>query len=261
MQPAGIREAVLAVQVRQDRDDFKVDPTGITLRALDGSVTFETLSAMAPPVWPWEARLNVVTDLLNAAGWATQPLPMLEGLLRVHAEPVGSLNAPAGDTWAVEPVHGGAMALGWGAPGVDPALPDRVVPIPDVIWALAKVDVWAWWGVARARQERDGELCALRWAAGILGQDQLRPVRIHDVITLLGARSLRAALTTREGFPMVTVGCPTRSTAWLVHEEVDLSFVTLAFEASEPLEQAFSHPLLITRDEVAHLGRRTKPRL
>jgi hypothetical protein len=114
------------------------------------------------------------------------------------------------------------------------------------------VDAWSWWGAARARHERDGELCALRWATGAFGEDQLRTVLGHDVITLLGARSLREALTSRLKSPMVSVGCPTRSTAWLLHGGVDPSFVTLAFNASEASEQAFPHPLLVTADEVAH---------
>jgi hypothetical protein len=251
---------VLAVLVQQDRDDVRVSPDGVRLLSVDGFVTWETMSVMAPPTWPWQARVDLVTDLLNAGLWARQPLPLLEGTLRVHAEPVGSLRAPAGDTWAVEPVHGGALTLGWGATGVDPARPGRVVPIADLVWGLAGVDVWAWWGAARARHERDGQLCALRWATGVLGKDELRPVRNHDVITLLGARSLRSAITSRLGSPMVSVGCPTRSTAWLLHGEVDLSFVTLAFDASQPSEQAFSQPLLITADEVARPGRRATVR-
>ena len=216
---------------------------------------------MAPPGWPWQARVDLVTDLLNAALWARQPLPVLEETLRVHAEPVGSLRAPAGDTWAVESVHGGALALGWGAPGVDPARPGRVVPIADLVWALAGVDVWAWWGAARARHERDGQLCALRWATGVFGKDELQPVRNHDVVTLLGARSLRSAVTTRLRSKMVSVGCPTRSMAWLMHGEVDVPFVTLAFDASQPHEQAFSQPLLMTADEVALPGQRAAGRV
>jgi hypothetical protein len=259
--PPGIRQVVLAVLVQQDRDDATVSPEGVRLLSLDGFIPWETLSVMAPPGWPWQARVDLVTDLLNAAVWARQPLPLLEGTLRVHAEPLGSLRAPAGDAWAVEPVHGGALTLGWGATGVDPDRPDRVVPIADLIWTLADVDVWAWWGAARARHERDGELCALRWATGVLGKDELRPVRNHDVTTLLGARSLRSAVTTRLRSPMVTIGCPTRSIAFLLHGPVDLHFVTLAFEASPPHERAFSHPLLITADEVAHPDRRVTVRL
>jgi len=257
----GIRQVVLAVLVQQDREDVRVSPGGVQLSSLGGFVPWETMSVMAPPAWPWQARVDLVTDLLNAAQWACQPLPLLEGTLRVHAEPLASLRAPAGDTWAVEPVHGGALTLGWGATGVDPDRPGRVVPIADLIWVLAGVDAWAWWGAARARQERDGQLCALRWATGVLGKDELRPVRNHDVITLLGTRSLRSAVTTRLRSEMVSVGCPTRSTAWLLHGEVDLSFVTLAFDASQPHEQAFRHPLLMTADELAHPGRRIPARV
>lgn len=251
-QDDGIRQVALSVLVEQDRDDMAVDPDGLRLESLDGTIPWGTLSLICPPAWPFQTRSDLVTDLLSCAAWVRQPLPVLQETVRVHAQPSGSRGAPGADTWAVEAVHGGVLTLGWGATGVDPALPRRVVPVADVIWDLAGVDAWAWWGAARARHERDGEQCALRWATGAFGKDQLRTVLGHDVMTLLGARTLREALTGRLRSPMVSVGCPTRSTAWLLHGGVDPSFVTLAFNASQVSEQAFPHPLLVTVDEVAH---------
>jgi hypothetical protein len=248
----GIRKVALSVLVEQDRDDMAVEPDGLRLKSLDATIPWGTLSLICPPTLAFPARSSLVTDLLSCAVWVRQPIPVLQETVRVHAQPTGSRGAPGGDTWAVEAVHGGVLNLGWGATGVDPARSGRVVPIADLIWVLAGVDAWSWWGAARARHERDGELCALRWATGVLGKDELRTVLGHDVVTLLGARSLREALTGRLGSPMVSVGCPTRSTAWLVHGGVDPSFVTLAFNASEVSDRAFAHPLLVTVDEVAH---------
>jgi len=248
----GIRQVVLSVLVQQDRDDLTVGLDGVWLRALDGIVPWQTLSRMCPPHWPWQARADMVTDLLNCALWVAQPLPVLTETVRVHAETVGSMRAPSGVTWAMERVHGEALTLGWGASGVDPDHPARVVPVAHVVWYLAGVNAAGWWGAARARHERDGQLCALRWAAEKSGKDQLKSVLAHDMLTLLGARSLREGVTTRLQSPMVSMACPTRSTAWPLTGGVEPSSVALAHHASEPAEQGFPHALLVTADEVVY---------
>lgn len=247
-----IRQVVLSVLVQQDRDDLTVGPDGVRLRALDGIVPWKTMSRMCPSHWPWKARADVVTDLLNCAVWVTQPLPVVTETVQVHAQPVGSVRAPAGATWVMERVHGEALMLGWGASGVDPEHPARVVPVANVVWYLAGINATGWWGAARARQERDGQLCALRWAAEVFGKDHLKAVLVHDVLTLLGSRSLREGVTTRLRLPMVPMACPTRSTAWPLHEGVEPLSVALTHDASEPAEQGFPHMLLIREDEVAY---------
>jgi hypothetical protein len=170
--------------------------------------------------------------------------------LRSRLRPVG---LPAGhelhhgSDWVRATVLGDALDLGLGAVGLDPTDPDRVVPLPRTALTAARLDLRLTWDEAHDYLERMGTLAASRLAAK--GEESLRPLGDCDVITLLGARSLRASLArSREG--MATVVAPMLRRGWTRLALVDPAFAPAAWMATASEERGFPRPLLVTPDEV-----------
>lgn len=152
-----------------------------------------------------------------------------------------------GREWVRSQVLGDALDLGLGFVDLDPTDPDRVVLAPPTALEAAGMDASVLWGHAREYLEQMGSLAAAR-----LGNDRrgtIRPLGDCDVVTLLGARTLRVALaTSHDG--LGTVVAPMLRRGWTQLALVDPAFAPAAWAATAPLERGFPRPLLVTRDEL-----------
>ena len=246
-----LRRGVLAVSVLHDVD---IEPAalGVTLPG-------------TPPVWiPWaECRRALaghdpettgrrrLADWLQARRWAADLSPEhLVQRLRPVGLPVAHVLHPGLD-WVRERVLGDAMDLGLGAVDLDPADPDRVVLLPATAIDEAGLDVEHAWRMARARLEELGALAAERLRRNTRGQ--LRPLGDCDVVTLLGSRTLRAALA-EDARGMGAAVVPMRRRGWTRLALIDPAFGPAAARATEPEDRGFERPLLVTADELTEVA-------
>jgi hypothetical protein len=246
--PAALRRGLLAVSVVWDLD---LDPAddGVRLpgppQVLVGWAECVAALQGADPETPaghtrlhrWLRARRRAADLGPAA---------LHDALRPLGLPVGHVLHP-GPGWVAERVLGGALDLGPGVLGLDPAAPDTVVPLPlSAVQAADQV-----WAELRTGLERLGAV-----AAGLLAQDAggvLRPAGDADVVTLLGARTLRTALAAPHG-GMAGVVVPMRRRGWTRLRLVDPAFAPAAAAATEASDRGFARALLVTADEVSQVA-------
>jgi hypothetical protein len=182
-----------------------------------------------------------------ARRWAADAgRPAVEQALRPVGLPVGHAVHPGPD-WVEEQVLGGALELGLGAVGLDPADPDRVVLLPPTALESLGVDRAAAWTRVRARLEELGRLAADRVRDDRRGQ--LRPFGDADAVTLLGSRALRTALAQDAG-GLVAAAVPMRRLGWTRLALIDPAFAPAAAAASLAADRGFPRPLLVTADEV-----------
>ncbi|HWH29865.1 MAG TPA: hypothetical protein VNU26_13045 [Mycobacteriales bacterium] len=192
-------------------------------------------------------RLRLSAWLL-ARRWAADTSPEhLRLALRPVGLPVDHLLHPGLD-WVRERVMGDALDLGFGAVGLDPTDPDRVVLLPATALDAARLDTTAAWSAAKADLERLGALAAERLRSDRKGQ--LRPLGDCDVVTLLGARSLRMSLAEAAG-GMAAVVAPMRRRGWTQIALIDPAFGPAAAAATAATDRGFGRPLLVTPDELA----------
>lgn len=243
-----LRRGLLAVSVLHDLD---VEPgeLGVTL---PGTPSVEVswgecrraLAGADPEQLPGRERL---AGWLLARRWAADAgRQQLLQALRPVGLPVDHALHPGLD-WVCERVLGNALDLGLGAVELDPAEPDRVVLLPAPALTAAVIDAAAVWPTARRRLEELGALAAeraLRDPKGVL-----RPMGDCDVVTLLGARSLRAALA-RDGGGLGAAAVPMRRRGWVQLGLIDPAFAPAAAAASSPADRGFVRPLLLTADEL-----------
>src|SRR6185295_6969656 len=78
----------------------------------------------------------------------------------------------------------------------------------------------------------------------------LRPIGDCDVVTLLGAQSLRAALCAQDGTGLRAAAVPMRTRGWLDLSRIDPAYTAAAAAATTELERGFPRPLLLTEEEV-----------
>ena len=182
-----------------------------------------------------------------ARRWAADAGPdVLRSALRAVGLPVGHALHP-GPAWVQTQVLGGVLDLGLGAVGLDPQDPDRVVLLPPPALEAAGLDRAATWARVRARLEELGALSAERVRLDPKGQ--LRPFGDCDAVTLLGARSLRAALA-RDAGGLGAAAVPMRRRGWTRLALIDPAFAPAAAAASLAADRGFPRPLLVTADEV-----------
>lgn len=243
-----LRRGALAVSVLHDID-VEPAPLGVTLTG-------------APPVWvSWnECRAALAGDdpespagrlrlaaWVVARRWAADAGPAaVEAALRPVGLPVGHPVHP-GPEWVQEQVLGGALDLGLGAVGLDPADPDRVVLLPPPVFESLGLDRSRAWTAVRARLEELGALASERVRRDPKGQ--LRPFGDADAITLLGSRALRVALASDAG-GLVAAAVPMRRLGWTKLAMIDPAFAPAAAAASLAQDRGFPRPLLLTADEV-----------
>jgi len=254
-----LRQAVLAVSVLSDVDLQPADD-GITLSGtpnlwISWGECLHALAGHDPSGAAGRARL---TDWLRTRRWCADAGPeALAAALRPVGLPLEHVLHPGLD-WVRERVLGDELDLGLGAVGLDPDEPERVVLVPTAALDAAGLDSEAAWGVARQRLEDMGALAAerlLRDSKGVL-----RPFGDCDVVTLLGSRTLRAALADAAG-GMAGAVVPMRRRGWTRLSLIDPAFGPAAAAATEPAERGFERPLLITADEVTVVGPGGRPQV
>ena len=246
--PVELRRGVLAVSVLHDLD---IEPAtlGVTLTG-------------TPSIWvPWrecrralaghdpealDGRERLARWLLARRWSADLGRDVLLQRLRPVGLPVEHVLHPGLD-WVRTRVLGGALDLGLGAVDLDPDDPDAVVPLPQPLLDACAIDAEAAWGDALDYLERMGALAAERLSVDAKGQ--LKPIGDCDVVTLLGARSLRIAIAQAAG-GMGAVVAPMRRRGWTRLLLIDPAFGPAAAAATGPLERGFTRPLLVTPDEL-----------
>ena len=250
MAPTGpeLRRGVLAVSVLNDLD---IEPAklGVTLTGtpsvwVSWGECRRALAGADPEQPAGRARL---TAWLLARRWAadTSRSDLLTSLRPVGL-PVEHALHPGLD-WVCERVMGGALDLGLGAVELDPEEPDRVVLLPPAALAAAGIEPDVVWPSARRRLEELGALAAeraLRDPKGVL-----KPMGDCDVVTLLGARSLRTALA-QDGGGLGAAAVPMRRRGWIKLSLIDPAFAPAAAAASSAADRGFVRPLLMTPDEL-----------
>ena len=184
---------------------------------------------------------------LQARRWIADRsrLELMERVRPVGLPPDHPLHPGPG--WVRAHVLGDALDLGLGFVDLDPEDPDRVVLAPPPALDAAGMDPTLLWGHAREQLEQLGALAASRLGGDPRGT--LRPFGDCDVVTLLGARTLRVALAQAAG-GMATVVAPMLRRGWTRLALVDPAFAPAAWAATTPLERGFPRPLLVTRDEL-----------
>lgn len=168
---------------------------------------------------------------LSARRWAADVVrDDLVERLRPAGLPVGHVLHPGLD-WVRRRVLGGALDLGLGAVGLDPADPDGVVLLPQPLLEASRLDAEVLWQSAEAYLDSVGAVAAERLRLDRAGR--LRPVGDCDVVTLLGACSLRTAIATEaDGLGAVVV--PMRRRGWTRLALIDPAFGAAAAAATSP---------------------------
>lgn len=243
-----LRRGALAVSVLHDLD-VEPAPLGVTLTGeppvwISWSECRAALSGEDPETPAGRERLAA---WVLARRWAADAGPeALQRALRPVGLPVDHAVHP-GEGWAREQVLGGALDLGFGAVGLDPDDPDRVVLLPVTALESAGLNLERCWTAVRVRLEELGRLAAERVLRDPRGQ--LRPFGDADAVTLLGARALRTALAAEVG-GLVAAVVPMRRLGWTRLALIDPAFGPAAAAASLAQDRGFPRPLLLTADEV-----------
>ena len=247
-----LRRGVLAVSVLHDVD-LEPASRGVTLPgAPDVVVSWRecrrALAGHAPESATGRSRL--ASWLLSRRWCADAGAAGLELALRPVGLPVDHVLHPGLD-WVRERVMGDALDLGFGAVGLHPDDPERVVLVPLPALDAAGIDPDLAWTAARDRLEELGALVAERVVHDPKGQ--LRPYGECDVVTLLGSRVLRAALAEAAG-GMAAAVVPMRRRGWTRLAQIDPAFGPAAAAATAAEERGFPRPLLITAEELQLAG-------
>lgn len=244
-----LRRGVLAVSVLNDVDlepgDAGVTLTGSPAVWIPWSECRRALAGHPPESAAGRSRLR---DWLLARRWcADVGREALELSLRPVGLPIEHVLHPSLD-WVRERVLGDALDLGFGAVGIDPDDPDRVVLVPLPALDDAGIDPEVAWTGARALLEELGSLAAERVARDAKGQ--LRPYGSCDALTLLGSRTLRTSLANAAGGLAAAV-VPMRRRGWTRLALIDPAFGPAAAAASQAEERGFARPVLLTPDELS----------
>lgn len=244
---AALRHLLLAAQVL-DEVDLQITDDGVELA--DGApiaVRWSSLLAAAgdAPLDSVLARQRVCRWLALRRQLAQLPADVLDEQIRAVGLPTGHVLDP-GHGWAQYTVLGEALVVGLGVLGLAGARPDEAIIVPLSLWRAAELDRGALWARAAAHLERMGELAATRWRRD---RGMLRPMGGCDVVTLLAARSLRAALaSSADGLCPVAV--PMRTRGWIALSRLDPAFAPAAAAATPPADRGFPRTVLVTADEV-----------
>jgi hypothetical protein len=245
-----LRRCALAVAVMHDIDVLP-SPHGVVLPGLtDIEITWaecrRATSGAAPDTETARLRLKRWFELRR---WlADRQIDDLAERARPYGASVESPLHPGLD-WVRRRVLGDSLDLGFGFVGINPAEPDLVIPIPHQVLRAASIEPSPWWPTAIVYLERMGEMAAERIRR--TPKAPLRPMGDCDVVTLLGSRTFRQAITEDISDGMRTVAVPMRSRGWLDLTRVDPAFSAAAARLTTPEERGFSRPLLVTKEEVA----------
>jgi hypothetical protein len=239
---------VLAVCVL---DDLDIEPNRAGVRLTGEPTVFvswaecrRALGAVNPETDGGRQRLS---RWLHARRWAADHTRReLHSRLRPVGLPVGHALHP-GAEWVRRTVLGDALDLGLGAVDLDPTDPDRVVVLPPPVLRAMRLDAELAWQDAEHYLERMGQVATTRLDLDARGS--IRPVGDCDVVTLLGARSLRRALCAR-AHGLATIVAPMRTRGWTRLALIDPAFAPAAWAATDPEARGFPRPAMVTLDEV-----------
>lgn len=253
-----LRQLLLAAQVL---DDLDLDLTESGAVLADGPPVLVRWSSLlaavgGAPLPSERARRRLVAWLGVRRAVAAMPVELLAESIRPVGLPRGHVLHP-GRGWARAGVLGDVLELGPGVLGLRPSAPEEVAIVEPSVWRAARLDPGRWWPQCLVLVEEMGTLAARRWELSPDGV--LRPMGDCDVMTLLGARTLRAALAASDA-GMRAVVVPMRRRGWTRLSRLDPAFGPAAAMATAPEDRGFIRPLLVTRDEVALAGdgRRTE---
>jgi hypothetical protein len=247
--PPALRRLALAVAVLYDID---LCPDQAGLQIGDGTLHV-TWSAVADVVETTEnARGSQETVLIDGlAAWLRARLALAAGAdLCVLGMPARHVTHP-GPAWIRERVPGGSLALGFGYRCTDD---DPVLPLPPGVLEHAGFtgqQVTFAWSCARADLEHFGKTAIERDRRHRSGA--LKPVRSADVVTLLGARSLRAELAAGEGDGMAALIVPLRVRGWRANSITDPAYGPAVAAAMSEQERGFERPILVTAEELSEV--------
>jgi hypothetical protein len=107
------------------------------------------------------------------------------------------------------------------------------------------------WSHARAELEGQGFLAAVRDRRH--QRAALLPVGDTDVVTLLGAASLRRELAAGEGDGLAALIVPLRTRGWRATAISDPAYGPALAAAMPAEERGFDRPLLVTAEEVSEV--------
>ncbi len=245
--PIRLRRLVLAVAVLHDTDVEAADD-GVVLPGhppvrVGWSELRRSLGASDPD--GAGARRLVARHLRGRRLLADVPAELLAEQARPVGWPVDAPDHPGLD-WICRRVGGGVLDLGLGFVGL--GAPGAVEVIPGPCLTAAGVDPRPWWPAAAGYLERVGVVAAERLDLPPPGVLRLGDC---DVVTLVGARSLRQELVARAGSGLAAVVVPMRRRGWIDVRRIDPAFAPAAAAITEEPERGFDSALLITVDEVS----------
>jgi hypothetical protein len=249
-----LRRCVLAVCVLEDIS-LVPDAEGIQLEAGTGGPVPLTWTEIATAVGPLDPESDVArlrlrdwlrvracfAELGDAAAWRAELAAVPVGL------PVDHPLHP-GRAWVRQHVMGGAIDLGIGLRGLVGDDPDYVTVLAPELATAVGLRTVTWWPALRARLEEMGRLTVARLERDAVGV--ITPMGGCDVVTLMGALSLRAHLAQSDGTGLRAVAVPVRSRGWFDLARIDPAFVAAAAGATDEVDRAFWRPLLVTKEEV-----------
>jgi hypothetical protein len=247
--PPALRRLALAVAVLYDVD-LCPDPTGLQIGPdglqVDWSVVADAVQSAQ------DARGSNETVLLDAlAAWLRARLAIAAGAtLCALGMPARHVTNP-GPGWIRERVPGGSLSLGF---GYQPAADDPVVALPLGVLehaGLGPQQLALSWKHARADLEELGRTAVERDRRHRAGP--LKPVHGADVVTLLGAKSLRTELAAGEGDGMAALIVPLRVRGWRANSIVDPAYGPAVAAAMSLEERGFERPILVTAEEVSEV--------
>ncbi len=255
--PPALRKLTLAVAVLHDVD-LLPDASGLLLaRAAGLRIEWQVIEGIVAaadehPDAGERRRIDAIAAWLKA-----------RQALAMGAEPVG-LGMPSGHVdhpgraWIREHIPGGALDLGFGrvSSGDNETATARVLAIPSGVLEHAYGDdaepeLATRWERARHELEAAGEVAALRDRRHV--SRALVPVGATDVVTLLGAASLRRELVESEGDGMAALIVPLRTRGWRANSIADPAYGPALAAAMEPEERGFVRPLLVTAEEISEV--------
>lgn len=242
---SALRRDLLAVSVLHDID-VRPSDTGVVLPGAPSlRAGWPELDAAVDGAEPGSrTAVERLTRHLRARRRLAAAAPVTA---RPFAVPADAALHP-GPRWVLTSVLGGVLDVGLGVAGLDPEQPERILPLPPVAAAVAGLEPGGLWPAAQEYLETMAALAVAR--LGRQPTAPLRPMGDCDVVTLLAARSFRAALVAGPAGGLRTAAVPMRDRGWLDLRRVDPAFVIAAAAATDVVRRGFSRPLLITADEI-----------